>query len=178
LGCCFWRTTGNHGSSSWNIWSKVRAPSNVKPAKAKYTNPGQKKMPWKSEGMEQYNQLHEEVRPTVTWRTEIRDQIQDRRRCLGRVREWSNTISYMKRCDRLSREGQRFEIKSRTEEDALEEWGNGAIQSATWRGATDCHVKDRDSRLNSKMKWNKKQAWHGGEREKQSNRLTWLLYMS
>jgi hypothetical protein len=105
-------------------------------------------------------------------------QIQDRRRCLGRVREWSNTISYMKRCDRLSREGQRFEIKSRTEEDALEEWGNGAIQSATWRGATDCHVKDRDSRLNSKMKWNKKQAWHGGEREKQSNRLTWLLYMS
>jgi hypothetical protein len=36
-------------------------PSNVKPAKAKYTNPGQKKMPWKSEGMERYNQLHEEV---------------------------------------------------------------------------------------------------------------------
>jgi hypothetical protein len=26
-------------------------PSNVKPAKTKYTNPGQKKMPWKSEGM-------------------------------------------------------------------------------------------------------------------------------
>jgi hypothetical protein len=37
-------------------------PSNVEPAKAKYTNPGQKKMPWKSEGMQQYNQLHEEVR--------------------------------------------------------------------------------------------------------------------
>jgi hypothetical protein len=37
-------------------------PSNIEPAKAKYTNPGQKKMPWKSEGMEQYNQLHEEVR--------------------------------------------------------------------------------------------------------------------
>jgi hypothetical protein len=36
-------------------------PSNVEPAKAKYTNPGQKKMPWKSEGMQQYNQLHEEV---------------------------------------------------------------------------------------------------------------------
>jgi hypothetical protein len=36
-------------------------PSNVKPAKAKYTNLGQKKMPWKSEGMERYNQLHEEV---------------------------------------------------------------------------------------------------------------------
>jgi hypothetical protein len=35
-------------------------PSNVKPAKAKYTNPGQKRMPWKSEGMERYNQLHEE----------------------------------------------------------------------------------------------------------------------
>jgi hypothetical protein len=36
-------------------------PSNVKPAKAKYTNLGQKKMPYKSEGMEQYNQQHEEV---------------------------------------------------------------------------------------------------------------------
>jgi hypothetical protein len=36
-------------------------PSNIKPAKAKYTNPGQKKMPWKSEGMERYNQLHDEV---------------------------------------------------------------------------------------------------------------------
>jgi hypothetical protein len=36
-------------------------PSNVEPAKTKYTNPGQKKMPWKSEGMEQYNQLNEEV---------------------------------------------------------------------------------------------------------------------
>jgi hypothetical protein len=36
-------------------------PSNVDPAKAKYTNPGQKKMPWKSEGMQQYNQLNEEV---------------------------------------------------------------------------------------------------------------------
>ena len=51
-------------------------PSNVEPAKAKYTNPGQKKMPWKSEGMERYNQLHEEVRQ-----------------------------------DRLSSEGQRFEIE-------------------------------------------------------------------
>jgi hypothetical protein len=54
-------------------------PSNIKPAKAKYTNPGQKKMPWKSEGMERYNQLHEQVRQdraTVEWRTEIRDWIQ------------------------------------------------------------------------------------------------------
>jgi hypothetical protein len=51
-------------------------PSNVKPAKAKYTNPGQKRMPWKSEGMQRYNQLHEEVRQ-----------------------------------DRLSSEGQRFEIE-------------------------------------------------------------------
>jgi hypothetical protein len=36
-------------------------------------------MPWKSEGMERYNQLHEEVhqeRLTVEWRTEIRDWIQ------------------------------------------------------------------------------------------------------
>jgi hypothetical protein len=55
-------------------------PSNVEPAKAKYTNPGQKKMPWKSEGMERYNH-------------------------------------YMKRCIR-----------------------------------TNCQVKDRDSRLNSKIK--------------------------
>jgi hypothetical protein len=59
------------------------------------------------------------------------------------VREWSDTITYMKRCIR-----------------------------------TDCRVKDRYSRLNSKIKWNKKQAWHGAEREKQSNQLTWLLYMS
>jgi hypothetical protein len=27
-------------------------PSNAEPAKAKYTNPGQKQMPWKSEGMQ------------------------------------------------------------------------------------------------------------------------------
>jgi hypothetical protein len=51
-------------------------PSNIEPAKARYTNPGQKMMPWKSEGMEQYNQLHEEVRQ-----------------------------------DRLSSEGQKFEIE-------------------------------------------------------------------
>jgi hypothetical protein len=44
-------------------------------------------------------------------------QIKDRRRCFGRVREWSDTISYMKRCVR-----------------------------------TDCPVKDRDLRLNSKIK--------------------------
>jgi hypothetical protein len=40
--------------------------------------------------------------------------ILDRRRCLGRVREWSNTISYTKRCSRqdwLSSEGQRFKIE-------------------------------------------------------------------
>jgi hypothetical protein len=36
-------------------------PSNVESAKAKYTNPGQKKMPWKREEMDRYNQLHEEV---------------------------------------------------------------------------------------------------------------------
>jgi hypothetical protein len=57
-------------------------PSNVKPAKTKYMNPGQKKMPW-----------------------------------AGRVREWSNTTSYTKRCIR-----------------------------------TDCQVKDRYLRLNSKRK--------------------------
>jgi hypothetical protein len=39
-------------------------PSNVKPSKTKYMNPGQKKMPWKSEGMEQYNQLHKEMQPS------------------------------------------------------------------------------------------------------------------
>jgi hypothetical protein len=43
---------------------------------------------------------------------------------------------------------------------------------------TDCQVKDRDLRLNSKIKWNKEQVWHRAEREKQSNWLTWLLYMS
>jgi hypothetical protein len=63
-------------------------------------------MPWESEGMQQYNQLHEEVH-----------------------QDW------------LLSEGQRFEIQF-------------------------------------KKKWNKKQAWHRAEREKQSNRLTWLLYMS
>ncbi len=87
LCCCFWRTIGNHESSSWNIWSKVRAPS-----QATLNQPRQS-----------------------TW-------ILDRRRFLGRVREWSNTISYMKRYIR-----------------------------------TNCQVKDRDSRLNSKRKWNKKQ---------------------
>jgi hypothetical protein len=54
----------------WEPWKQLvecmkqgerAVPSNVKPAKAKYTKPGQKKMPWKSKGMERYNQLHEEV---------------------------------------------------------------------------------------------------------------------
>jgi hypothetical protein len=54
----------------WEPWKQLveymkqgesTVPSNVEPAKAKYTNPGQKKMPWKSEGIERYNQLHEEV---------------------------------------------------------------------------------------------------------------------
>jgi hypothetical protein len=64
-------------------------PSNVKPAKAKYTNPGQKKMPWKSEGMQRYNQLHEEVHQ-----------------------------------DRLSSEGQRFEIqfKNKMKQEAGMAW--------------------------------------------------------
>jgi hypothetical protein len=75
----------------WEPWKQLMeymkqgestVPSNIKPAKAKYTNPGQKKQ-----------------------------------ECLGRVREWGNTISYMKRCIR-----------------------------------TDCQVKDRDSRFNSKIK--------------------------
>jgi hypothetical protein len=54
----------------WEPWKQLMeymkqgesiVPSNVEPAKAMYTNPGQKKMPWKSEVMERYNQLHEEV---------------------------------------------------------------------------------------------------------------------
>jgi hypothetical protein len=54
----------------WEAWKQLMefmkqgesaVPSNVEPAKTKYMNPGQKKMPWKSEGMEQYNQLHKEV---------------------------------------------------------------------------------------------------------------------
>jgi hypothetical protein len=45
----------------WEPWKQLveymkqgesAIPSNIKPAKAKYTNPGQKKMPWKSERME------------------------------------------------------------------------------------------------------------------------------
>jgi hypothetical protein len=45
----------------WEQWKQLMEymkqdesliPSNVEPAKAKYTNLGQKKMPWKSEGME------------------------------------------------------------------------------------------------------------------------------
>jgi hypothetical protein len=72
----------------WEPWKQLMeymkqgestVPINVKPAKAKYTNLGQKKMPWKSEGMEQYNQLHDE---------EVHQ-------------------------DRLSSEGQRFEIEFR-----------------------------------------------------------------
>jgi hypothetical protein len=56
----------------WEPWKQLMeymkqgestVPSNIEPAKTKYTNPGQKKMPWKSEGMQRYNQLHEE--PTV-----------------------------------------------------------------------------------------------------------------
>jgi hypothetical protein len=54
----------------WEPWKQLMEymeqgesaiPSNVEPAKAKYRNLGEKKMPWKSEGMERYNQLHEEV---------------------------------------------------------------------------------------------------------------------
>jgi hypothetical protein len=54
----------------WEQWKQLieymkqgesTVPSNIVPAKAKYTNLGLKKMPWKSEGMERYNQLHEEV---------------------------------------------------------------------------------------------------------------------
>jgi hypothetical protein len=51
-------------------------PSNVEPAKAKYTNPGQKRMPWKSEGMQRYNQLHEEVRQDRLSSEEQRFEIQ------------------------------------------------------------------------------------------------------
>jgi hypothetical protein len=45
----------------WEPWKQLMEymkqgesaiPSNVKPAKTKYMNPGQKKIPWKSDGME------------------------------------------------------------------------------------------------------------------------------
>lgn len=55
-------------------------PKDVPLKKAKYSNPGNKKRPWKNKGMERYNQLHEEVRR-----------------------------------DRLSSEGQRFEIEFKRE---------------------------------------------------------------
>jgi hypothetical protein len=56
--------------NDWEPWKQLmdymkqgesNIPSNVEPAKTKYMTPGKKKMPWKSKGMEQYNQLHEEV---------------------------------------------------------------------------------------------------------------------
>ncbi len=49
----------------WEPWKQLMEymkqgesaiPSNVEPAKTKCTNPGQKRMPWKSEGMWQYKQ--------------------------------------------------------------------------------------------------------------------------
>jgi hypothetical protein len=61
-----WRTTGYHGSSSWNTWSK-----------------------WEPLSQATSNQPRQST------------QIRDRTRCLGRVREWSHTISYMKRCARI-----------------------------------------------------------------------------
>ncbi len=79
LGLLLLRTTGNHGTSSWNIWSKVRALSQAtsnQPRQSTQIQDRRSKMPWKSEGMGQYNQLHEEVHQ-----------------------------------DRLSSEGQRFEIQ-------------------------------------------------------------------
>jgi hypothetical protein len=80
LGCCFWRTIGNHGSSLWPIY-EVRWEHHPK-----QHHPSQ-------------DQVHE------SW----------------------------------------------TEEDAMENWGNGAIQSASQGGAsgrTNCWVKDRGSKLN------------------------------
>jgi hypothetical protein len=90
-------------------------PSNVKPAKANYTNPGQKKMPWKSEGMEPYNQLHEEVRQ-----------------------------------DRLSSEGQRFEIqfKNKMKQEAGMAWSRKrkTIQSVNVAAVNELDVSsDEDS---------------------------------
>jgi hypothetical protein len=38
-------------------------PSNVKPAKTKYTNLGQKKMPWKSEGSDAISYTMRCIRP-------------------------------------------------------------------------------------------------------------------
>jgi hypothetical protein len=71
--------------------------------------------PWKQ--LVEYMKQGESTVPSNVNQPRQSTQIQDRRRCLGRVREWSDTISYMKRCIR-----------------------------------TDCQVKDRDSRFNSKIK--------------------------
>jgi hypothetical protein len=71
--------------------------------------------PWKQ--LMEYMKQGESAVPSNIKPARQSTQILDRRRCLGRVREWSDTISYMKRCVR-----------------------------------TDCRMKDRDSRLNSKRK--------------------------
>jgi hypothetical protein len=42
-------------------WGENAIPSNIVPAKTKYTNPGEKKMPCKIEGMEWYNQLYKDM---------------------------------------------------------------------------------------------------------------------
>jgi hypothetical protein len=88
-------------------------PSNVEPAKANYTNPGQKKMPWKSEGMERYNQLHEEVRQ-----------------------------------DRLSSEGQRFEIefKNKMKQEAGMAWSRKrkTIQSVNVAAVNELDVSSNE----------------------------------
>jgi hypothetical protein len=88
-------------------------PSNVEPAKANYTNPGQKKMPWKSEGMQRYNQLHEEVRQ-----------------------------------DRLSSEGQRFEIefKNKMKQEAGMAWSRKrkTIQSVNVAAVNELDVSSNE----------------------------------
>jgi hypothetical protein len=96
-------------------------PSSVKPAKAKYTNPGQKRMPWKSEGMQQYNQLHEEVHQ-----------------------------------DRLSSEGQRFEIqfKNKMKQEAGVAWSRKrkTIQSVNVAVVHELDdVSDNDSSQRSRQ---------------------------
>jgi hypothetical protein len=54
--------------------------------------------PWKQ--LVEYMKQGERTVPSNVEPAKTKTQILDRRRCLGRVREWSNTISYMKRCNR------------------------------------------------------------------------------
>ena len=94
-------------------------PKDVPLKKAKYSNPGNKKRPWKNKGMERYNQLHEEVRR-----------------------------------DRLSSEGQRFEIEFKREmQEQAGEVRNKKRKATQSVGVAAAHELDDVSSDNKDMSW-------------------------